>query len=271
MAGIRGPAEPTTSRKPDRPVLPLYYRIFKTLERRIQEQRYRAGDRLPSEDALCREFRASRMTIRQALSRLEERRLVTRRRGSGTFAAGCPPAWEIRTITLHGVLEDLFAQVEAARVSSVSIEERVPPPDVIALLGMTREEPVCVIRRIRLLRGQPFALTVNFVSRAVGRRIRPGDLKRMPLLQVFEQRLGVRFTRAEQTVEARLADEDVAAALEGNFGDPILYVQRLMFAGGRHPVEVVRSYYRADMYRYQIHLVRRSRGPFRWATPVGSR
>lgn len=50
----------------DRPVLPLYYRVYKTLEQRIQEERYKAGDRLPSEDELCREFRVSRMTIRQA-------------------------------------------------------------------------------------------------------------------------------------------------------------------------------------------------------------
>jgi DNA-binding GntR family transcriptional regulator len=69
----------------NRPVPPLYYRVFCTLERRMRDHRYKQGERLPSEDELCREFGASRITIRQAVGRLVDLGLVTRRRGSGTF------------------------------------------------------------------------------------------------------------------------------------------------------------------------------------------
>ena len=64
--------------------------------------------------------------------------------------------------------------------------------------------------------------------------------------------------------KARLADEDVASALGLELGDPVLFVERLMFGRGARPLEVVRSHYRADVYRYQITLVRSARAGFRW-------
>jgi GntR family transcriptional regulator len=248
----------------DRPLLPLYYRVFKTLEQRIKEQHYAPGRRLPSEDELCREFHVSRMTIRQAVGGLVERGLVTRRRGSGTYVGAHGEAPEFRAISFTGALEDLFAQVDTAHPMSVEMAEKAPPADVRARLSLADDEPVTVLRRVRAFGEVPFALTVNYVPRPLGPRLTAADVARMPLLQVFEQRLGVRFTHAEQTVEARLADEDVAAALRVKFGDPVLFVERLMYAGPRRIVEIVRSWYRADVYRYEIRLVRR-RTRFSWS------
>jgi GntR family transcriptional regulator len=254
----------------DRPVLPLYYRVYKTLEQRIQERRYQEGARLPSEDELCREFRVSRMTIRQAVGRLVETGLVTRRRGSGTYVGSPPAGRTFRAITFTGALEDLFAQVARSQVKSVRIVEELPPPDVWEIMGLPAGESVVVLRRDRAFDDDPFAVTVNYLPLGLGRHLREEALYRTSLLQFLEQELSVHFTHADQTVEARLADEDVARALQVKFGDPVLYVERLMFAGRSHPEEIVRSYYRADVYRYQIRLERRRRTRFAWPPEPGA-
>ena len=82
-------AKPAARPEPswDRPAPPLHYRVFRTLERRMRDHRYKQGERLPSEDELFREFGASRITIRQAVGRLVDLGFVTRRRGSGTFVS----------------------------------------------------------------------------------------------------------------------------------------------------------------------------------------
>lgn len=249
----------------DRPVLPLYYRVFKALEQRIESKQYKVGARLPSEDDLCREFRVSRITMRQALGRLVESGTVVRRRGSGSYVAASAASRTFRGITLTGALEDLFTQVERTQVRSVSVTERTPPHDVAETMALAPGEPVTVLRRVRAFDDEPFALTTNYMPLALGRRIRDVDLSGTPLLQILEKQLGLRFTHAEQTVEARLADDDVADALGGKFGDAVLYIERRMFVTrAEHPIEVVRSYYRADMYRYHIRLVRRRRERFAW-------
>ena len=50
----------------------------------------------------------------------------------------------------------------------------------------------------------------------------------------------------------------MASALPIELGDPVLFGERLMFARGERPIEVVRSHHRADVYRYRIGLVRTS-------------
>ncbi|MGH7366516.1 MAG: UTRA domain-containing protein [Candidatus Rokuibacteriota bacterium] len=82
-----------------------------------------------------------------------------------------------------------------------------------------------------------------------GRRLREGDLYRFPLVQIFEQVLGVVFGDAIQTIEAKFATDEVAGLLEVPSGAP---------------VEVVMSSYRADRYRYMATLVRGRGEPFRW-------
>jgi GntR family transcriptional regulator len=102
-------------------------------------------------------------------------------------------------------------------------------------------------------------------------RLTERDLYKYPLLRLLEERLGVKFGHAEQTIEARLANEDVAKALEIGFGDPVLFVERLMFGEDDRPLEVVRSYYRGDAYRYHMRLERSRTAPFRWRLSNGGR
>ena len=59
--------------------------VAEELRRQIAAEHYREGERLPAERQLAQLFAVSRATVRAALQRLEEKALVTRRVGSGTF------------------------------------------------------------------------------------------------------------------------------------------------------------------------------------------
>jgi GntR family transcriptional regulator len=243
---------------PARPLPPLYYRIFKTLEQRIHDQQYGPGDRLPSEDRLCQEFRVSRMTIRQALAGLVHGGLLTRRRGSGSFVTeavlGGAPA---RALT--GRLEDLLARVETAQVKHLRMTEELPQRDVQEAMQLRKSQPVTMIRRVRAIHGRPFSVTVSYLPPRLGRRLDEADLWRFPLRALLEERLRVVLLTAEQTFEARFADEEIARDLEIDFGDPVLFVELRMFGAGGRLIDLVRSSYRTQLYRYQIRFVR-SRG-----------
>ncbi len=64
---------------------PLYQRIFEELHRDITRGHYVPGQKLPSEAALVRRFGASRITVSHALKELQQRNLIDRVAGSGTF------------------------------------------------------------------------------------------------------------------------------------------------------------------------------------------
>jgi len=67
-----------------------------SLETAIRKGRYPPAARLPSESALVRQFKTSRITIGRALRELQQKGLIDRRAGSGSFVRLGPspePAW----------------------------------------------------------------------------------------------------------------------------------------------------------------------------------
>lgn len=60
--------------------------IFEWLQKKLRDGDYPQGTPLPSEEALVRRFKVSRITAVRAMDELRRRRLVYRKRGSGTFA-----------------------------------------------------------------------------------------------------------------------------------------------------------------------------------------
>ena len=55
---------------------PLYFQIYETLHKGIKSGLYQEGDKLPSERKLCEEYNVSRITVREALDRLEKDHLI---------------------------------------------------------------------------------------------------------------------------------------------------------------------------------------------------
>ena len=161
--------------------------------------------------------------------------------------------------------------METVSTKSAQITEEKPPLDVRTLLGLDEGALVLVVRRVRAFRDQVFSVTTNYLPGHLRGQLSESDLYRYPLLQLLEQKLSVDFRYADQFMEARLADEDVARMLGIHFGDPVLFVERLMYVEESRPFEVVRSYYRADVYRYQLRLTRGHKAPFRWRVSDGVR
>src|SRR6266567_6116896 len=64
---------------------PKYQQVYDVLERDIRSGKYVAGQKLPSEAALVKQFSTSRITVGRAVRDLSQRGLVERRAGSGTY------------------------------------------------------------------------------------------------------------------------------------------------------------------------------------------
>jgi len=67
------------------PRTPKYRQIYERLSRNILAGHYQPGQKLPSEAALVRRFGASRITVGRALRELQQRQLIDRIAGSGTY------------------------------------------------------------------------------------------------------------------------------------------------------------------------------------------
>lgn len=98
---------------------PVYMRIRRRIEERIERGIYPTGSMIPSEKDLAEEFGTTRLTIRSAVDELVRRGQIRRVRGKGAFVAQKVPAFFERTV---GFRESV--RVRAA--SRPSVFSRVP-------------------------------------------------------------------------------------------------------------------------------------------------
>ncbi len=241
-------ARPATPAARPARVLPIYLQIEEELAERIEAGELAPGERLPTERFLAESLGVSRMTVRAALARLEQRGLITRHQGSGTFVA--EP--KVRQDTSH--LRSFFeASLGQGLVPASRVIERA---EILATRHLSQElelrigEPVYKVVRVRSVAGVPVVLETSFFPA----RIVPGllelDLEGSSIYRLMDQHYGARPVRARQALEPIAAGTLEAELLGVAVGSPLMLVERTAWDGLGRAVEHARDLYRGDRSRF---------------------
>lgn len=103
--------------------VPLYHQIEQAILGLIHQQELTRGSRLPSENELVSLFKVTRVTIRQATERLEQRGVIVRERGRGTFVVD-PSAAQASLQTLTLILPDSHNPLHLSILAGAEQEAR---------------------------------------------------------------------------------------------------------------------------------------------------
>ncbi|MDR5708922.1 MAG: GntR family transcriptional regulator [Armatimonadota bacterium] len=231
--------------------VPRYERLAAHLARRIEEGVLSPGSALPPEPDLASLLGVSRQTVSQALAALARRGLVRRKRGVGTFVV--PPPVEQPLGSLYSLLRTLTT--EGRTVSTRLLGWRVTVEDeASSLLTGNPEGLVYELTRLRLVDGEPLALEVIYLPAACAERLPLDRLAQAPLYDLLRERCGIVVTHGEETLQPVALERAAAALLEVEAGAPAFLVERVAYAGPDRPVELRRSLFRGDRYRFRVRL-----------------
>jgi GntR family transcriptional regulator len=232
-------------------VSPLYHQIKENITRQIVSGRWLSNHELPSETDLCAHFGVSRGTLRRALDDLENRGLIVRRQGRGTFVAS--PKFEgsvlgsYRNFRVGALPHDPVSRV-------LGIDKKRASSDMQRLLQLDKREDLYEVRRVQFMEGVPITLSTSFIPAALAPGLDQSDIEHDLFYGLLEQRYGLVFLRAEEFLEPVIADDFVARHLEIPEGTPVFLVERHSFLVGDKPGEFRQAYMRGDRYRYRIDL-----------------
>jgi len=239
--------------------VPASTQLAELLKAQIVEQRLPRGGRLPSERELIDRSGLSRVTVRAAVGLLERQGWLVRRQGLGTFVAD-PVKQElasgVRTIT-----EVLLSSGVTPQVDVLSHETGPAPRHVAETLGLAE---VLTIRRLFRAGAEPLALVTAYLPAGLGDAVEPllqGSPDTETTYTMWEQRLGVRITRATHEIQAAAASTEVAGALGLAPHAPVLVLERTSYSDDDKPLEVVVFHYRPERYRFSVTLPRTMPGP----------
>lgn len=236
-----------------RPGVPRYLQIAEALRRELRGE----GERLPSEHALCAQFKVSRPTIRQALEVLVQEGLLYRHAGRGTFSTlsgdGDP---KLRVI---GSIGDMMALGEETWFKLLSREPVAVPANIAQALKLPPRAMAYRVVGVRHAEGGPFQHVTAWMPAPIGLALSDEDLSKTSLIAAIERHLGAPIKSLEQVVDAALAPRQVAELLQVRSRTPLLLFERTYFAAGGEPVEHAITYQTPRRYPYRLILSRAER------------
>ena len=239
---------------------PLYERIARTLRGRITSGKVAVGEALPTEAALCDQYGVSRYTAREALRRLRDAGLITRRRRAGSRVAAT--AARSTFVLPVSSATDLFRYASDTRFLIQKRDRIRAGAAEVALLGCRRGQEWFRLRGVRLQPGAkaPVCLTTVYLHASLA-----GLAKRMPrsagvIYPQVEAALGARIAWIGQRIEAVALGAEEARQLRARAGACALRVRRHYYDTNDRLLEVSDSLHPGGRFAYEMRLTREPEG-----------
>ena len=234
--------------------VPFYFQLAELFEHQIVSGAWEPGLRLPSELDLCAHFGVSRTTLRQALGRLEQEGLVSRRKGRGTFVERTRPrSWLLQSS--GGFFEEEVERMGRRVTSHVRRVERGPLPvwacDALALPsgsnGLTLE-------RVRSVDGLVAMYVVNHLPERFADAVLSLE-EDDSLYQRLRDHYALEAAGGQRVVEALAAEELMAKLLEVPPRTPLLFVESVTWDSTGQPFDCYQTWLRTDRMKIEIEVV----------------
>ena len=214
---------------------PKYAALRDRLAEEIRGGAIPRGAKLPSETALGRRFRVSRVTVRHALESLREAGLVESRQGQGHFVRQVKISLEIGRLSGFG--EILRRQGIASTTEMLSLEEVDARPQVRKELQLPALERVVRLVRLRCVGATPVCLETRFIRPELGRWLFAMDVERVEMCRLYETELGIELGYAHVSLDHIGAPAAAACAMEIEKGTALMRLRQLVFDRTR-PIEI---------------------------------
>jgi GntR family transcriptional regulator len=212
----------------------LHRQLYLLLKEQITGGHYRAGELLPTQEALCGQFSISRITVRRALADLVEDGYVRNRQGVGAFVTAKTNG-KAQSRPDFSFIGDMRRTLKETTMEILHFEvERCPAP-IATALGLADGEEAVHLVRTRSARGQAVILLDGWIPRRFAESVTARNLQKTSLHELIAgsfEKLG----RVAQEVNAALADPVVAQALDIEVNSATLKIVRLVHNRDAAPV-----------------------------------
>ncbi len=236
------------------PRLPLYHRIENDLKNKIFSGQYKTGDMLPSERELIEIYKVSRLTAREAVSRLANQGLVEKIQGKGTYVS--TPQRESRMGSLFSGGEEILMRYY--EITTKVLDLRIMVPDAIVSKNLNlqgEKEEVVYLERLRYANNNPVALIKSYLPHTSVPNLEKVDFTNKSLYKTLEESYRMQLYDANEIIEAVKANERSAGLLEIKRGTALLFNHRTVRLLDRSIIEYETVMYRSDIYKYHNRII----------------
>lgn len=228
---------------------PLYQRLSTALLDAMTVGNISGGQALPSERRLSADLGISRVTVRRALELLARDGRLQRQQGAQTRVVD---RVQKTLSTVTGFSEELKARGSVPGHRWISRQTVLPTPSEAMSLGLSTNDQVVRLVRIRTADGRPLAIERATVPQAI---LPSGDLVDDSLYATLRT-LGCGPVQGAQRIRAGVMSPVEADLLEAEPGAPLLIIERRCYLADGRAVEFTETRYNGALYDFLTDLGR---------------
>lgn len=238
-----------------RSAVPAYQQIIASMVKRIASKEWLVGDKLPSESALSAAYGVSRVTLRLALSHLEQRGIVEAFQGKGIYVKS-NPRQVVQNLTFPTaglpaenatLLDSHILTFEYMAVSTIQLAKK---------LDAAPNETLTHLRRLFLFEGMPIGLNDVWLkaSSVPGLKDEPFMDGRLSKTMFYKYHYDI--VKIENDIQCVRLDAPSARLLETTFDSPALQINSQSLLADGTPIQYANTLWLADYTQFHYTAVK---------------
>jgi GntR family transcriptional regulator len=244
----------------------LYVRLARVFRERISEGQWKPGQKLATVEALSKQYKVARITVRQALALLAAEGLLSSSRGRGTVVAR-DLNLAIDDPTLRRAINDGYNVAPGQTIRVLSRHRNLRLPPLLALEAGDAGKYVR-IRKTHLHNGRPFALLDSYVAQDIYDTFPRNSDQKFKIQRLLKE-AGAKITVARQEVTVGHATPEVAKVLDYSMGGNLVKLRSWRFDRDHRIVYATINQYRGDLFVLDFIEEQHDSGkPLPWLIPL---
>lgn len=228
--------------------VPVYEQIYRILKKRILSGYYE-NSAFPSSVQACAEFGVSRISTKNAFTRLHQEALISMSRGRTTHARS--PHDDKKICSDLGSFFSDLERLELGTTVRIIRHESCRADTEIA--GALECEPNAEIEKTIKLRSVdrvPFSIVQICVPQHIAKRFETTSFHK-PISIELMRSYGIELQNVDERISARIADRAISKSLSVPVGAAVLKIVRVYLSSENTPVISTIGYYRSDRYEHE--------------------
>jgi GntR family transcriptional regulator len=232
--------------------IPKYLQISNWLEEMIRKGRYGVGERLPSESSLAGICGVNRNTVRQAISELVAKGLISKKNGIGSFISArdhSPVKYILQNIS--SFTDDMLSMGITPKTKILSQKVAEAEEELAEKLMLGGDKRVILTKRLRLGNGIPLVIERSYLPYGEYKSLLEMKLTGS-LYHILTEKFGTELHRSIQTFRAVALSQEDAKLLDLPPKFPGVFLESIIYDPKNIAVEVMHAHHRGDKYVFQV-------------------
>lgn len=229
---------------------PLYLKIASDLRNNITIEKWKEGERIPTEIELCELFHVSRITIRKAIDELVRDNLLIRKKAKGTFVTANSQLKDNHFTLFKSFTNEMKEVGIDVETLKVNILVSYADPNISKYLNIKSGEKIIILKRLRGEKGKAFAFFITYIKFDDNMSLKSSDY--YGSFYSYLNDLGIQIEQNQEVVEAILPNHEISTMLKISPKLPVLKRTRFARDLNKQFYEYTECYYIGSSYKYYL-------------------